>query len=310
MRRPASVTVFGIMNIIFGALGIVASVYQVVLVSLAPTSDWWYLTDAIISLVMTTLLLIGGIGLLASHRFGWVVSLIWSLYGVFFGLLRLVLLAALGSGFIAGKLGATDSAVSGVFLLAAGSFIVLAMIYPIIQLVLLLSETVRSYFAGYSDRKTVVVEAVGEPWGDPERLGAKSPGSVAGELKTRPVTLPGREFAELVVIRGRNEMSTHQLTIVDHAGEPVSNTIGRDARCENIVRGDPLVSTRHCVIKQNAAGYLSITDLAATNRTWIERPPANQIVVDGEIILLDGDEIHIGNTVLKLRTAGSRGTRR
>lgn len=76
------------------------------------------------------------------------------------------------------------------------------------------------------------------------------------------------------------------------------NTIGAAADCEITVTGDKLVSSRHATILFRNEKF-RLKDEFSTNGTYLN----NKDIEDEAILLNDGDNIKIGNTVFKFRTA-------
>ena len=69
-------------------------------------------------------------------------------------------------------------------------------------------------------------------------------------------------------------------------------TIGRQAAICDLVTADPKVSRRHCRIEPVAEGW-RLTDLSSSNGTWVDHKQV------GELLLRDGDQIRLGDTVLR-----------
>ncbi|MBI4600764.1 MAG: hypothetical protein HY721_02275 [Planctomycetes bacterium] len=167
MQRPTSVTVFGILNICFGAVGILGClssfrflfdrppgdnpVYEVMYES--PT----YLAISrgmlLPSLIFSALMLASGIGLLRSKRWAWIAAIVCGVVGIATGLVSTVLnhsylfrplmerAATMPGPQKAGLIG------GAVGVLLAG---IASLIYPILLLALLSRRTVAAYFR--SDR--------------------------------------------------------------------------------------------------------------------------------------------------------------
>jgi predicted component of type VI protein secretion system len=72
-------------------------------------------------------------------------------------------------------------------------------------------------------------------------------------------------------------------------------TIGRQAAICDVVTRDPKVSRRHCRIEPVAQGW-RLTDLSSSNGTWVDHKQV------GELLLRDGDQIRLGDTVLRFST--------
>jgi transcriptional regulator with GAF, ATPase, and Fis domain len=82
------------------------------------------------------------------------------------------------------------------------------------------------------------------------------------------------------------------------AGDEVS--IGRDPSNE-ISLLDSLVSRRHCIIRKEAGGFL-LQDLESRNNTFISGVPVR------ERVLVHGDQIRVGNSILVFQGADSGST--
>jgi predicted component of type VI protein secretion system len=69
-------------------------------------------------------------------------------------------------------------------------------------------------------------------------------------------------------------------------------TIGRQAAICDLVTPDPKVSRRHCRIEPVEHGW-RLTDLSSSNGTWVDQKQV------GELLLREGDQIRLGDTVLR-----------
>jgi hypothetical protein len=104
MERPASITVFGILNIVFallGLLGIVVSSVMMFSEAAAnnpvvmqmrqnPTYDLWLKITIPLGAVSAIVLLCAGIGLLLFRSWGRTLSLVYAWYAIGFGLLGML----------------------------------------------------------------------------------------------------------------------------------------------------------------------------------------------------------------------------
>jgi hypothetical protein len=75
------------------------------------------------------------------------------------------------------------------------------------------------------------------------------------------------------------------------------NIIGSDPGCDIVIAGDSSVSGKHLTILYRM-GVFKFKDELSTNGTFIN----NEFCEEG--VLSDGDNVKLGNTVLKFRTAG------
>lgn len=71
--------------------------------------------------------------------------------------------------------------------------------------------------------------------------------------------------------------------------------IGRGADCD-LVLDDSAVSRRHCLLEMTDAGW-AVNDPGSRNGTFVGGMPVRNF------LLSDGDEIHIGDTLLEFREA-------
>jgi hypothetical protein len=100
-----------------------------------------------------------------------------------------------------------------------------------------------------------------------------------------PPAVPAAGEAGLVLLEGDRVADTFRLGQV--------TTLGRMAGCD-IVLTDPGASRRHAQIDRRDDGY-AVTDLGSTNGTLVNGEPVR------ERLLVDGDRITIGSTVLEFR---------
>jgi len=74
------------------------------------------------------------------------------------------------------------------------------------------------------------------------------------------------------------------------------NSVGADPGCDVVVPNDPAVSARHLTLLYRADGF-RFKDELSTNGTFV-----NEVMRD-EGLLHDGDQIRVGNTEFKFRSA-------
>jgi two-component system cell cycle response regulator len=102
-----------------------------------------------------------------------------------------------------------------------------------------------------------------------------------------------RRFAALVVVQGA-EVDLGSLVVCDL---PVN--IGRDPDVELPLR-DGSISRRHCRVEHEPDGTYALMDLGSTNGTRV-----NGVKVEGRQVLVDGDKIFLGASVVKFAFADS-----
>jgi hypothetical protein len=100
-----------------------------------------------------------------------------------------------------------------------------------------------------------------------------------------PPAVPAAGEAGLVLLEGEKVADTFRLG--------PATTIGRIEGCD-IVLTDPGTSRRHAQVVRRDDGY-AVTDLGSTNGTLVNGDPVR------ERLLVDGDRITIGSTVLEFR---------
>ncbi|MHC4212538.1 MAG: DUF4339 domain-containing protein [Planctomycetota bacterium] len=144
--RPTSVTVLGILNIVFGGLGILCTPVGLVAtfaipnaMNSTPVAKVWLLIGSVVGIFCSFILLIVGIGLLNLRRwarkwtlgYGWF-AIVWGIVGMFVN----VALA------ISGGMGNTPEAIGGVI----GGFFggIVGLVYPILLIIFMLKPHVKS----------------------------------------------------------------------------------------------------------------------------------------------------------------------
>jgi hypothetical protein len=99
MERPASVTVFGILNIVFAALGFFALLASAMMLFSAgamrnpvmeqmraiPQYDFWLKLTIPLGILSSIVLLVAGIGLLRLRSWGRLLSILYGWYAIIFG---------------------------------------------------------------------------------------------------------------------------------------------------------------------------------------------------------------------------------
>ncbi len=155
MQRPTVVTVFGVLNIIFGSLGLLCAPFGLLwtlkpdmfprgpgpdpvrdIMAQSPELRNWLIAMTVVGMVAATFLLAAGIGLLQMKSWGRTISLVYGIYGIISALanmavqyfLLIVPLMEKGRGQPEVMAGAVGGAIGG---LLGGCF---GMIYPILLL--------------------------------------------------------------------------------------------------------------------------------------------------------------------------------
>ena len=153
MRRPTAATVFGVLNIVFGALGLCATPFSLTgafsrsgpLAALADDSLWrtYSLVSGIVSLAVSVVLIVAGIGLLKTLRWARLVSIYYAVFSLVWGGMGLAFTVV----YVLPKITAQVSwpaAVGGVVGGVAGG--VLALAYPVLLLIFMTRPAmVRAY---------------------------------------------------------------------------------------------------------------------------------------------------------------------
>jgi hypothetical protein len=152
MQRPTVVTVFGILNIIFGALGLVSIPMSIlVLFVLRDTNNpmmqiiqgnavyrTWMMASLPMSLVATILLVVAGIGLMMMKPWARVISIGYGIYTIVMGIVGMIfngiclmgpLMSQAGNAPGPEAIGAMGGAVGGTF---GGCF---GLVYPVLLLI-------------------------------------------------------------------------------------------------------------------------------------------------------------------------------
>jgi hypothetical protein len=165
MKKPTAITVFGVLNLVFGVLGACGVVFSLVSLFMAtpgtnPVYDvmrssvvlvYWTYASSLIGGVLTLVLCIAGIGLLMDKAWGRLASLAYGGATILFGLLGILMnaiflfpamleLADSSRPEVAG--GVIGGVVGGV----AGSCI--GLVYPVLLIVFMTRKPVVEYLAG------------------------------------------------------------------------------------------------------------------------------------------------------------------
>jgi hypothetical protein len=166
MKRPTVVTVFAILNLVFGGLGILGTPLALLMFYLpqrpgAPpdlmtkllkeneTARYWFLGSGVVAMVAAAVLLVAGLGLLKMKPWGRRVSIGYAVFAIVMNvvgavanyvLLVVPLMEAAGK---AGGLQAFAAMIMGVSFLAGS---VMGMVYPIVLLVFMTRPPVVQAF--------------------------------------------------------------------------------------------------------------------------------------------------------------------
>jgi len=165
MQRPASVTVFGVLNIVFGALGLVAIIFSAIALMVVPTGSTnnpvleimrnspgyaaWMKMAIPLGILASGVSIAAGIGLLKLRRWGRSLSIGYGIYAIVAGVLGVMLSfifvmqplmqqASQKSGPEAAALigGAIGGTIGGCF----------GMIYPVLLLIFMFRPKVAAAF--------------------------------------------------------------------------------------------------------------------------------------------------------------------
>ena len=129
------------------------------------------------------------------------------------------------------------------------------------------------------------------------------PGAVTvPEVETMVEVAVDVDYFEVVVRGGELELPQPIPSPISVAVSGREVHIGRTSASRNIhpdvdvgeLTGDPAVSSRHAVVRVNADGSLSITDVGSTNGTTISSPSASLLVADTPTTLDVGQPVFLG----------------
>ena len=144
--RPTSVTVFGIINIVFGGLGILCTPGSLIagfvipnVMNTTPVAKAWFLIGSFVGFLCSFLLLIVGIGLLKLKRWARIWTLGYGWFAIAWGIVGMIVNLAL---VISGGFGNTPEAIGGVI----GGFVggMIGLVYPILLIIFMLKPNVKS----------------------------------------------------------------------------------------------------------------------------------------------------------------------
>lgn len=176
-ERPTAVTVFGVLGILFGALGVLCSplslfsafglseslmqmggavpgvMEQQMAIYAQPSVKVFLVAQSIIGLALSSALLIGGIGLLRLDKWGWTLSVAYGIGGLIWAPLAAILSYLLITVPMMQQMDMPASALGGgAFGALCGSAI--SFIYPILLLVFMFQPSIKAAFDSQSGSYT------------------------------------------------------------------------------------------------------------------------------------------------------------
>lgn len=145
-QRPTSVTVFGILNIVFGSLGLICTPFSLVMIFAMPntmnpsgTAMIWLLLSSGIGIICTILLLTVGIGLLYQKRWARIWCLGYGWFAIIWGIVGMVVNIGLA---VSGAYGRGQDNISGLMGGFCGGLV--GFIYPILLIVFMQKQNVKN----------------------------------------------------------------------------------------------------------------------------------------------------------------------
>ncbi len=164
MNRPTSVTVFGVLNLVFGVLGLCGVGFALVslgmnapgtnpvydLMRASPILLYWTYASSVLGAIFTVILIVSGIGLLMDKGWGRLLGLAYAGFTILFGLLGLVVNAVF---LFPGLLELADSSSPEVMGGAIGGMVggfaggCLGLIYPVVLIVFMTRKAIVEHFA-------------------------------------------------------------------------------------------------------------------------------------------------------------------
>ena len=157
--------------------------------------------------------------------------------------------------------------------------------------------------AADTDRFGSFLDALARELGDAAREHARTEGyefigPVEVEIKSDSALKPGRYTIKAQMREGLLGLPAASLILPDGSRialgeEPV--VIGRMPEC-TVVVSDPNVSRRHAEVRRQGSDVL-VVDLQSTNGTKVNGLPIR------ERVLVDGDDITVGTTILRFQTS-------
>ena len=146
--RPTSVTVFGILNIIFGAMGLLAIPLGIIMMFVRPRTmnlsegvRVWLMFSSVIGLARVVLLIVTGIGLLKLKRWARVWTFGYGLFAIGWQILGMIVVIIFIS---TGGYGYSSQQMPGIIGGSCGGIV--GLIYPILLVVFMRREDVIQAF--------------------------------------------------------------------------------------------------------------------------------------------------------------------
>jgi hypothetical protein len=164
MQRPMTLTVFGILNIAFGALGVLCTPFSLFGLLIRPDARnplaqviqdnlfyrYWMIGSVVMGVIASAVLLTAGIGLLRMQNWGRLVSLGYAVYAIVAGLAGIVVTLVVLLPALKPQGNSDPAAMAGMIGGVAGGLIggCVALVYPILLLIFLNRPKVRAACTG------------------------------------------------------------------------------------------------------------------------------------------------------------------
>ncbi len=165
MNRPTAVTVFGVLNLVFGVLGVCGVGFSLVglvmatpgtnpvydLMRSSPILLYWTYASSALGALFVGVLIASGIGLLLNRGWGRLLSLAYAAFTILFGLLGLVVNVVF---LFPGLMELADSSRPEVMGGAIGGMVggvvggCVGLIYPVVLIVFMTRKSIVEHFAG------------------------------------------------------------------------------------------------------------------------------------------------------------------
>jgi len=228
MERPKSITVFGILNVIFGALGVLGALCNVLAQGVAssfrndpnfrnpmmeqleksPALKSWTLISLCLGAVASAVMLAGGIGLLRSLRWGRLLSVGVSIYGLISQIVGIMVGALYVWTPLLSQLDTAEGPM--VFGIWAGVIVgmlgaCLGFVYYGLMLYYMTRPVVKAAFEPDFDVKRFVTPPGGPPYQPfagavPESSASPyAPPQIAGQIGTAPSAVPSDDTVATIV---------------------------------------------------------------------------------------------------------------
>lgn len=162
--KPAAITVFGILNLVFGALGVCSVGFTIINYVVAmnnfpnqranplsadPLGVAFQIAALAVSAISTAIIITGGILLLQSKDLGRVLTIFYGWLSIGFGIVSILvfvtfMIRATGAANLQGA-EATGVMIGAIAAVSCGS--ILGLIYPVLAIVFMTRENVKAYLA-------------------------------------------------------------------------------------------------------------------------------------------------------------------